>query len=242
MAHPTEEALLALAHGELDDAAAAAIRAHCAGCAACTARGAAVRAEDAEIGRLLGALHRPVPRLPVPAGRARASRRRSAALAASLALLVAGAAAAAVPGTPLNRWLRSRLDGAPPTAPRAAPPASASIPPSPTQAASGVELPTSRSLVVAFAAPEAHGVVSIARTVRPDAALRAYGGDVAYQVGGGRISVNNRRAAGRYALEVPAGLGQLTVTVAGRVVFDSALRPVPADSTLAISLSGEPAR
>lgn len=240
--HPTDEALLALTHGELERAAAEVVRAHCAGCASCAARAAAARTEDGEIRRLLGLLDHPVPRLPVPAARWAARRGRSAALAASLALLVAGAAAAAVPGTPVNRWLRSRLDGAPPTAPRAAPPAPTPVPSGPAQAASGVELRTSRSLVIAFAVPETDGIMAATRTDRADAAFRAYGGAVAYQVGDGRISVNNRQPARRYTLEVPAELTDLTVTVAGRVVFHSTARPMPAGSAVAIPLSADPGR
>jgi hypothetical protein len=63
---------------------------------------------------------------------------------------------------------------------------------------------------------------------RTDAALRAYGGDVAYQVGDGRIVVDNRRPAGRYTLEVPATLNRLEVLVGGRRVLDSAERALGA--------------
>jgi hypothetical protein len=76
----------------------------------------------------------------------------------------------------------------------------------------------------AFAAPEADGVLTVHATSRADASLQAYGGDLAYQVGDGRIEVDNRKPAGRYALEVPTGLSRLTVIVGGRLVFDSAER------------------
>ena len=243
MAHPTDEALLALTHGELDRPAAELIRLHCAGCPDCARRAAAIRAEDGEVGRLLSVLDRPAPSMAAPAGspvRAAGGHRRSAALAASLALLVVGAAAAAVPATPLTRWVRSRRDGAPPPAPRAAPPPVIAAPAPPSQAASGVELPLSRSLVVAFGVAEPDGVVTLRRSDRPDAALRAFGGGVAYQVGDGRISVDNRKPARRYALDVPAGVAELTVTVAGRTVFHSTAPSLPADSVLAISLANPP--
>jgi anti-sigma factor RsiW len=234
--HPTDEILLALAHGELDASAAEAIGAHCTTCPSCALRAAALRTEHAEIERLLRVLDHPVPHLLLPARAAPPRRRRSAVLAASLALLVAGAAAAAVPGTPVNRWLRDRLEGASPTAPRVVP---ATSPSAPAQSASGIELPASRTLVVAFAAPEPGGVVTAARAPRKDAMLRAFGGDVAYQVGDGRVSVSNRRPAGRYALEVPAELDRLTVVVAGRVVFDSSVSSLPAGLPVSISLSPE---
>ena len=239
--HPNDATLLALIHGELDLPQAAATRRHLSDCAACADRHAALRAGDAEIGTLLAVLDHPAPKLPLPAAAVSRPRFRSAALAASLALLLAGGAAAAVPGTAINRWIRSRLDGAPPTAPRTASPAPTAAPAAPAQAPGGVELPASRALLVTFATPESSGVLTVSVTDRADAALRAYGGDVAYQVGDGRIAVDNRRPAQRYTLEVPAAVGRLTVLVAGRRVFDSAERPLSAAPT-SISLSSEPGR
>ena len=224
--HPNDATLLALIHGELDDDAAATVRAHLSDCAACVASEAALRQADKEIVTLLGELDHAAPVLRPPAA-ASPPRLRHTALAASLALLLAGAAAAAVPGTSLNRWIRSRLDGAPPTAPRAASPGPAPARTPPAQAA-GVDIPTPRSLVVSFAAPEPGGMLTVSAGARTDAALRAYGGDVAYQVGDGRIAVDNRRPAGRYTLEVPATLSRLEVLVGARRVFDSAERPLGA--------------
>jgi anti-sigma factor RsiW len=231
--HPNDAMLLALIHGELDDDAAATVRTHLSDCAACLASEAALRRGDQEIATLLRELDHPVPGLSPPAAASR-PRFRHTALAASLALLLAGAAAAAVPGTSLNRWIRSRLDGAPPTAPRAAPPLPAPAPPA--QAAAGVEIPTPRALVVSFRAPEPGGLLTVSTGARADASLRAYGGDVAYQVGDGRIAVDNRRPAGRYTLEVPATLSRLEVLVGARRVFDSADRPLGA-SPDSVSLS-----
>jgi len=224
--HPNDATLLALIHGELDDDAAATVRAHLSDCAACAASEAALRQGDKEIATLLRELDHAVPVLSPPAAASR-PRLRHTALAASLALLLAGAAAAAVPGTSLNRWIRSRLDGAPPTAPRAGSPRPAPATTPPAQAA-GVNIPTPRSLVVSFAAPEPGGMLTVSAGARADAALRAYGGDVAYQVGDGRIAVDNRRPAGRYTLEVPATLSRLEVLVGARRVFDSAERPLGA--------------
>lgn len=240
--HPNDGALLALIHGELDADAAASLQAHLSSCAACAARSDELSGADTELGALLRALDHPVPRLAVPAAAARRPRLRHTALAASLALLIAGAAAAAVPGTALNRWIRSRLDGAPPTAPQVATPAPATVqPPAQQAAAGGVEIPASRTLVVTFAAPEPDGVLTVSVADRTGAAFRAYGGDVAYEVGDGRIAVDNRRPARRYTLEVSSALGRLTVLVAGRPAFDSAQRPL-GNAPDSISLSPSPAR
>jgi anti-sigma factor RsiW len=204
--HPSDAALLALVHDELSTGESAAIRSHLAICAACREREAAVRSGEAQIGALLRLLDHPVPVRGAPEARASRFGVRRAALAASLAVFLAGAAAAAVPGTALNRWFQSQLGSAPPTAPRAAPSAPAGT--APAQVAGGVAIPAPRSLVITFA--------------------EAYGGDVGYQVGDGRIEVDNRKPAGRYTLEVPATLSRLTVLVDGRSVFDSAVRPLAA--------------
>jgi len=224
--HPSDAALLELVHGELPAGETAAIRSHLAGCAACRQREAGFRESDAQIGALLRLLDHPVPARAAPQPHRHRFGVRQAALAASLAVFLAGAAAAAVPGTALNRWFRSQLGGASPTAPRAAPPPPAPAPTAPAQVAGGVEIAVPRALVVTFAEPEPAGVLAVRATSRANASLQAYGGDVGYQVGDGRIEVDNRKPAGRYSLEVPATISRLTVLVAGQPVFDSDERPV----------------
>lgn len=240
--HPSDATLVAMIHGELIVGAAAELQFHLAACAACAGREAELRAGDAEVHELLAMLDHPVPRLHPPVAAARARRLRLAALAASLTLLLAGAASAAVPGTPLNRWIRDRLvPSAPVGAHRAiAPPARAAS--DDGQAAGGVEMPATRELTLVFGEPEPAGLLTIVRADRSDVSLRAFGGAVAYQVGDGRIVVNNRRPALRYALEVPMGLPRLTVLVGTRVVFDSDHRPLGPAGGDTISLSPARAR
>jgi anti-sigma factor RsiW len=235
--HPSDAALLALVHDELSTGESAAIRSHLAGCAACRQREAAVRSGEAQVGALLRLLDHPVPVRAAPEARASRFGVRQAALAASLAVFLAGAAAAAVPGTALNRWFQSQLGSAPPTTPRAAPSAPADT--APAQIAGGVAIPAPRALVITFAEAEAGGVLTVRPGSRADASLQAYGGDVGYQVGDGRIAVDNRKPAGRYTLEVPATLSRLTVLVDGRSVFDSAVRPLASGvDSIPLALAG----
>jgi hypothetical protein len=233
--HPTDATLLALLHGELDDRAASAERTHLATCAECAARAAALGRADAETGALLSLLDHPVPSRPMPVPRHARPRWARPAIAASLALLLAGAAAAAVPGTALHRWVVARFSAAPAPEPRPAPVAPA---PRPAEAqAGGVELPGSGALTVTFAMPESAGRLMVSAGSRGGAVLHAFGGDVGYQVGKGRIAVDNRRPAGRYTLEVPADLARLTVVVAGRTVFDGEREKLAAiGDSLALSL------
>lgn len=235
--HPSDATLLALIHGEPDDRDALSARAHLAACAECAERSAALARADAETEDLLRLLDHPVPSRPMPVPRHARPRWARPAIAASLALLLAGAAAAAVPGTALHRWVAARLAPSPkpqpvPTAP----------PPRPTEAqAGGVELPGSAALTVTFAMAEPAGRLTVTASPRAGAALHAFGGDVGYQVGKGRIAVNNRQPAGRYTLEVPADLARLTVVVAGRTVFDGGREKLAGiGDSLALSL--EPAR
>ena len=231
--HPTDETLLALLHGELDDRAASDTQLHLASCAECAARSAALARADAETGALLSLLDHPVPSRPLPVPRQAGPRWARPAIAASLALLLAGAAAAAVPGTALHRWIAIRFGAA--QEPRPAPVAPA--PPPPPAQAGGVELPGSGALVVTFAEAEPTGRLTVSAGARGGAVLHAFGGDVGYQVGKGRIAVDNRRPAGRYTLEVPADLARLTVVVAGRTVFDGEREKLAAiGDSLALSL------
>jgi len=231
--HPSDATLLALIHGELNGRDEESARAHVAACADCAGRSVALARADAETEDLLRLLDHPVPSRPLRVPRQARPRWARPAIAASLALLLAGAAAAAVPGTALHRWIADRLGTAP--APQPAPVAPA--PRSAETQAGGVELPGSGALTVTFAVPEPAGRLTVSAWSQGGAVLHAFGGDVGYQVGKGRIAVDNRRPAGRYTLEVPTDLARLTVVVAGRTVFDGEREKLAAiGDSLALSL------
>ena len=240
--HPSDATLLTLIHGELAVGLKAEVQAHLAYCAACASTVGELRASDAQVGRLLGTLDHPVPRLDPPVTAAGTARLRRPVIAASVALLVAGAVAAAVPGTPLQRWIHGRRDASGHAETGPARPAPARPAPADDQAAGGVEVPALRGLTIAFGQPEQNGILTIAVADRPDASLRAFGGAVAYQVGEGRIVVDNRHPAGRYALEVPSRLRRLTVLLGGRVIFNSDGGPLGTAGRDTISLSTDRAR
>ena len=239
--HPTDATLLALIHGELAVGPKAEVQAHLAYCAACAGRVGELHAGDAQVGRLLVTLDHPVPRLDPPATAAGTPRLRRPLLAASVALLVAGAVAAAVPGTPLQRWIHGRSNASGHAETRSATPAPMRAP-ADDQAAGGVEVPVVHGLTIVFGQSEPDGILTITVADRPDVSLRAFGGAVAYQVGEGRIVVDNRRPAGRYALEVPSALRRLTVLLGSRVIFNSDGRPLGTAGRDTISLSTERAR
>jgi anti-sigma factor RsiW len=237
--HPSDAALLSLIHRELGEEPRDELEEHVAGCASCARRVGALRTDDADIGRLLTVLDHPLPRR-LPPAVARAPRAMRPALAASLALLVAGAAAAAVPGTPVHRWIQAHLATA--RRPVTSPSVMSNPVPATGQVGSGIEIPAPGELTVSFVRPEDSATVTVSRSDRSDISLRALGGRVGYQVGAGHIVVDNRRAAGRYQLEVPNSLERLTVVVSGRVIFTSARGRVPHSGPDTISLSTDRAR
>jgi anti-sigma factor RsiW len=222
MVHPSEATLLILLHGELDRDLMAEAREHVASCAVCAAKLAELREADATVAGLLDSLDHPVPgRLP-PAV-TRAPRLVRSALAASITLLAAGVAAAAVPGTPIHRWVQEQLGHTSHRGSERPGPAPATALPAPAseQAASGIEVPAIGGLTISFARPEEGGALVVVPSGRSNVSLRAFGGGVAYQVSAGRIGVDNRRPAGRYQLEVPTRLERLTVLIGKQVVFRS---------------------
>ncbi len=218
--HPSDAVLLAWIHGELGSGATAEVMDHLRRCDDCDRRSREVREGDAGVDRLLRVLDHPVPALRPPVSLDPGRRLRRPVLAAALGLLVAGAAAAAVPGSPVHRWIHDRLLSSP--APKPAPPrVSPPLVSPPAQAAGGVEVPVAPRLTVAFGAEEPGGVLTVTVADRADVSLKAFGGQVAYQVGAGKIGVDNRRPAGRYALDLPASVRRLTVVLDGRTIYDS---------------------
>jgi anti-sigma factor RsiW len=239
--HPTDGSLLELIHGESSPDRVADIETHLESCPLCARRIDELRTGDAEIGRLLASLDQPVPQLSSPGGNTRPRQLRRTLLAASVALVVAGAAAAAVPGTAIHRWVQEQLG----TTPRANRPAVPAVPapasPTREQAASGIEVPVTKALTIAFAQPEEGGTLIIALADRASASLRAFGGAVAYKVAEGKIVIDNRRPAGRYELEVPNALERLTVLLGTKVVLNSdvaALRTAGGDTVFLSSKAG----
>ena len=216
--HPSDATLLALVQGELGRDEVAELWTHLTQCDTCAASAEKLRRGDEEMGRLLGVLDHPLPSLEPPMTTPRPRPLRRAAIAAGAALFAAGVAAASVPGTPVYRWIRERIEAQHSELPR---PARAPTSTAPAQAAGGIELPAPNALIVQFTAAQPGGVLTVAVGSRPVVSLRAFGGAVAYRVGDGRLVVDNSHPADHYALEIPAGLGRLTITAGQRVIYRS---------------------
>lgn len=215
--HPSETTLLALVQGELSGAPLSAVLAHLEHCSDCEMKACEQLRADDEIATLLSLLDHPTPVLqpPVIARPSRAGRLRRAAVAAAVTALGAVATAAALPGTRVHEWLRSRW----PAAVQASGPSAGRPAPVSQESIGGITVPVASELTVIFRGPQDTGALTVRVTDRPDATFRSWGGEVAYQVGDGRIAVDNRHPARQYALEIPPTLRRLTVVLGDRIVF-----------------------
>lgn len=209
---------------------------HLATCERCRERLARARAEDARAAELLSALDVPVPPITLeqvkfrarvggrPVARSWRPRGVRAALTAG-AVLAAGAAAAALPSSPLRAYLADWIGGTPTVASRGRPglrPVAAPATPVGTAppARQGVTITPASTLTVAFDAPQRAGVIRVTVDTGARASVTAYGGNAPrFSVAHDRIGVTNAGDTASYDVVVPRALVAARVTVAGRDVF-----------------------
>ena len=219
--HLTDEELEDLAAGELAAQERRRLRLHLAECDVCAARLRAIELADRRIAERLSWLDHPVPVVDAETlmARARRSRPRPAALAAGLAgLLVAAAAAAAViPGFPVQRLVEraiSEWKGDPSPAPEAAP--EDATPP----LQSGVSFAPAPELEIAFVAAQSEGALRISLADASEVQVREVGGTSAYALDPAELVIDNRSGAGRYEILLPRSLRRVRIRIGDRVVFE----------------------
>jgi hypothetical protein len=211
--HPTDGELLALIHCEAPEGQLTAR--HTADCSECRARLEALADADRETGLLLSLLERPAPALPLAAVTRSGWRGPSgSSLAAGLAGLavVAGAAAAVVPGSPLRSWLGGHRA-------RDAPATSARPSQSAPERAEGavISLPVEGGVTIALRHRQGSGRIVLVRSRDTLASIEAVGRDVGFTVQQGRVTVENRPPAEGYRISLPPR--PATVTVEGEVIW-----------------------
>lgn len=237
--HLGEPEIAALAHGELRDGSGgrniAELRLHVSTCSECARLVTRAADRDARAQLLLRELDVPVPAVSAAdiawragAGAARlrpatGARRRRVIITGALTFLGA-AAAAALPSSPLHRIIARAIGPALAVRHPAGPLRTASDPTGRTVAAgaapAGVSIRPARTLTIAFAAVQHHGVLRIAIQDTPVATVLASGAGVrGYTVAPDRIDVQNAGASADYDLTIPSGVTDARVTVAGSVVF-----------------------
>lgn len=212
--HPSDAQLLATIHAE-SVVDLAAIHAHADGCAQCAARRRTLMDDDAMIGRLLAELDAPPrtadqPRFTLVSHRSWLH--RGLRIAGAAATLAVAAAALVVPASPVHRVLFPAVN-----APRLNPGTTANQ--TAAAVASGIAVPASRSLVIVFRQEQSHGAIEITRTATGDVAFRSRGGNTAYQVAAGRVSIDNAAPADEYQVDLPGSVQQLRIVVGTRVLL-----------------------
>ena len=233
MMHADEGTLQALLDGELDAARRAAVEHHLAGCGACAADLDALRALRDRFRFALRAGDAPAAVEPARAAVAARSRtgggamrqaRRALARAAVLVVGAAGIAFAAVPGSPVRRWIG--VDGAPaPVVPepglRPAPaaPAAAPDPGDDDATAAAVSIHPAGGGVRVVLSAASPGVQVRARfTDQPMAHVQARGeaAGARFRTGPGRVEVVGA-GPGEVRVELPRGVETAVLEVNGRV-------------------------
>lgn len=223
MTHPAEHELLAFVDSELTGDHHAAVLDHVSGCRLCQSRVAERRNEAIRDSALFSALDHRAPRVSADALIARASRRRvwyqRPLLAAGVTLtLMAGVAAAAVPGSALRRYLTHVISGATiASAPRAASITGRSS--APASPASGVGFLPASTVRIAFRDAQSEGVIRIA--LRDSAAVRVEhrAGRVGYVLTPTGVDIENAGSHASYLLLLPRAAKRIVVRVGDHTVF-----------------------
>ncbi len=268
MTHPSEGVLQAFIDGELAADERARIAAHLEGCADCRGEleglraaaalfSTAVRRGDIAVAerdlagtraailrRAEARRGRPALQILPPSGERAVAVRRAFLRAAVLVLLVAGAASAAVPGSPVRRFFvglwheTTRLLGFRPEAPRAPVPVRIAPAPAPAPAPpSGVSvLPEDGQIriVVHDAARGLRVHVRVLDTDRASVEADGLAASAHFRTGPGRIEVSGG-GAGDLRIGIPRSAERASVAVDGKPVFARAAgrshRLAPADTT-----------
>jgi hypothetical protein len=228
MKHLDEGALQALLDGELPAADSRVAEAHLAACPACTRELGELRAIRQLLGRVLPAADVSPPVAAAQMGlrsrRARARRwgsdtRQALLRAAGLVALLAGAASAAVPGTPVHRWL---LEGTSKSEPTVRAPAAPVVRPDATPApASGVSIFPEEGEVRVILHGPARGLRVRTRLVeggRAEVAATGAAVGARFRTGPGRIEVTSA-GPGEVSIVLPAEATAAVVEVDGRTVM-----------------------
>jgi hypothetical protein len=247
MTHATEGLLVAYVDGEIDGAAAAELNGHLAACDQCARELQVMRRLSVRTHEALALLDAPVPllraRAAVGAERPQHSRSeaprtaaagrsltrlggRGLARAAMLLLALAGAAAAAVPGSPVRRALETTIarvtqlfngESVAPVAPAVVPVAEPAAPVY-TERSSMAILPAAGRVRIVLHAPSGPLEVTVRLVPAPRAVVETASDDAAVRMrsAAGRIEVMGL-GAGEVRIDVPASVPNATVEIGGMV-------------------------
>lgn len=217
MSHPTDEQLENSLRG-IEDQPLRPHADHLSLCAECRARLSEIEREVRWIDHLLEVLDEPLPPVEVASlfRRAPRPRLRPALAAAALAGIVAVGAVAAVPGSPLRRWLERALPSA--TAPPAAAP-STSSPGAPSASATGIVVPARELDRIVFRSSQTEGTILVAGTPGDNVKVEALEPGVHFAVEPGTVLVENHGTTGGYRVLIPDDVRELEIRVADERIY-----------------------
>lgn len=218
--HLHDDELRAIVDGELADARATEALRHLAGCLECVRRLDRLRMVAEQTTELLSALDHARPPLSADAVIARANRvattRHRAAAAGLAALVIAGAAAAAIPGSPVRRYVAGVLARShPQTAGRlrqATPEAS-------PEAASGIAVVPAARVEIVFRDVQPAGAIRISLADTGAVRITHWGGTAGYAVTDSGVVIDNAASTASYDVTIPRSVTRVRVRVGTLVVF-----------------------
>ena len=215
--HLDEERLQRLLHGEREGFDRREAEAHLRECPVCRERLAAAEHDQAEIFALLRRLDHPTPALnaEVLAAKARAARHTWGSWAAAVLLFlgIAGAAAA-LPGSPVRRWIQTaaaRIGGAERPV--------SSEPRGSTEQAAGIAAVPGREFVVSFNSPEQGSHARVSLTDGAEVVVRAPSGAASFTSDAERLVVDNHGSGATYEIEIPRTAPHVEIRVGGNRIF-----------------------
>ncbi len=222
--HPDDAMLQAAADGVPEPAVAL----HLGGCEMCRGRVAALQRETARLEALLATLDHPlVP--PIPATElfrrpAAVAPRRWLRVALAGGLTVATAlAAAALPSSPVHRWLArsTAASHAAAAATAVAAPAQGAVP------AAGVVIPHPVAMTIVVQHAQQSGTVVVTVGGGSAVSIGARGGDVAYDVSDSGVTVRNRLPATEYDISLPLALESAPIYVGSTRIYPTSRAAEP---------------
>jgi hypothetical protein len=218
--HLRDHDIEALAGGELPPASEEAARRHVLECADCSRQLARWHEDEEHTRRLLERIDHPAPPVSVDALIARARQRRPrwrVPIAAGIAAaLIAGAAAAAVPGSPVRRYVERVLTAMHPGAPRGT---AGEVRVPERNVASGIAFVPTQSVEVTFREVQGVGAIRITLGDSPTLRVTHAEGTAGYALTDSGIVVDNAHSSASYQITIPRGAALVRVRAGNRVVF-----------------------
>lgn len=222
MAHLDDGALQAYLDGEITGRDRAATAEHLLTCGECRGRLDALKRANQRLTSALAALDvaapAEAPRRPLSARSRLGVGGWSVVRAAVLVLVLAAAASASVPGSPVREWIAQVVRPAGPAAEMApaTPPEAPAPAPSPAVEPAGISVPGLRDMDVVVTGLEG-ATIRLVRSGAPGLSVSARGGerDPLFRMGTGRIEVVGG-VGGELRIEMPGSGGGLRLFVDGR--------------------------